>query len=84
MEENSGRDVNCKNCIARCSNKGNDHKLHGCIGYEEHVNITNADRIRNMSDEELAEWLSNNDSNFPIGDSRNKWFDWLREEVKDD
>ena len=39
-----------------------------------------ADRIRSMTDEELAEWLDNNDSNFPIA-RKGKWLDWLKQEV---
>lgn len=34
--------------------------LYGCTsGIPDHKITTNADRIRNMSDEELAEWLTN-------------------------
>lgn len=43
---------------------------------------SNADRIRSMSDEELAEFLGDNDSNFPIGDHRKMWLDWLRQEAE--
>ena len=41
---------------------------------------TNADRIRAMSDEELAEWLAKND---PECDPAEWWLEWLKEEVKD-
>lgn len=44
------------------------------------VEPTNADRLRAMSDEELAEFLGDNDSNFPIGDHKKYWLDWLRQE----
>lgn len=39
---------------------------------------TNADRIRAMTDEELAEWLDNNTCRFPI---YKDWLNWLRQEV---
>lgn len=40
--------------------------------------ITNADRIRAMTDEELAEWLDNNTYRFPI---HKDWLKWLRQEA---
>lgn len=39
---------------------------------------TNADRIRAMTDEELAEWLDNNTYQFPIYKC---WLEWLRQEA---
>ena len=42
---------NCKLCLADCAFKGNDMKKGNCKGY---IPMTNADRIRAMSDEELA------------------------------
>lgn len=47
--------VKCKNCGANCCNKGGDYQLEECKGYKQQ---TNADRIRAMSDEELAAWLA--------------------------
>ena len=48
---------------------------------------TNADRIRSMSDEELAKKISGIES-FALtcggGWPPEKWLDWLRQEVKDD
>jgi len=49
--------------------------------------ITNADRIRAMSDEELAELLSNTEANFPpnfpdgvsVKLCTTAWLDWLRQ-----
>ena len=41
--------------------------------------MTNADRIRQMSDEELAEWLAGYTAYPPHG-----WLDWLKQEAKDD
>jgi hypothetical protein len=40
---------------------------------------TNADRIRAMSDEELAEWIVS-----ITEDDTEGWLDWLRQEAKDD
>lgn len=42
---------NCKLCLADCAFKGNDMKKGNCKGY---IPMSNADRIRAMSDEELA------------------------------
>ena len=46
---------NCKLCLADCAFKGNDMKKGNCKGY---IPMSNADRIRAMSDEELAEFIS--------------------------
>ena len=40
---------------------------------------TNADRIRSMTDEELADWLVMNGN----GDDYKSWLKWLKEPVKD-
>lgn len=40
--------------------------------------MTNADGIRKMSDEELAEWLYTNTSSAWRG--REQWLEWLQEE----
>ena len=48
---------------------------------------TNADRIRAMSDEELATWLGDMLGVYPFGTeqwSRETWLDWLKAEVKDE
>mgnify|MGYP000224992305 CR=1 FL=1 len=44
---------NCKYCRADCAMRGEDDEKH-CLGYSP---STNADRIRSMSDEELAAFL---------------------------
>ena len=45
--------------------------------------ITNADAVRAMSDEELAEWLDNIDTAYEPETvvSRHGWLSWLRQEV---
>ena len=42
---------------------------------------TNADRIRAMTDEELAEWISCNCTGDGYGNSTGEWLDWLKQEV---
>ena len=42
---------NCKLCLADCAFSGKDMKKGTCKGY---IPMTNSDRIRAMSDEELA------------------------------
>ena len=45
---------------------------------------TNADRIRAMTDEELATWLGDMLGVYPFGTeqwNRQAWLEWLREEV---
>lgn len=47
---------------------------------------SNADRIRAMSDEELAEWISKHDchTNLYGYDPKDAILDWLKEEIEDD
>lgn len=47
--------MNCKNCNANCGSKGNDREI-ACSGYRP---MTNSDRIRHMTDEELSVLLNN-------------------------
>jgi hypothetical protein len=54
---------------------------------KERKKLTNADKIRQMTDEELAEFLAKNQK---IGDVeqcedgyRQLWLDWLKQEVTD-
>jgi len=54
--------------------------------YKYYQAATNADRIRSMSDEELAKKISGIES-FALtcggGWPPEKWLDWLKKEVKD-
>ena len=61
----------------------------------EYRTATNADRIRAMTDEELAEFMCHNVSNGTVNCSfcaaaefcrmgHNGWLDWLKEEAKGD
>ena len=45
---------NCKTCLADCAFSGKDMRKGDCKGY---IPMTNADKIRAMSDEELAKWF---------------------------
>ena len=49
------------------------------------VEPTNADRIRAMTDEELAEWINKHDchTNLYGYDPKEAILDWLRQEVQD-
>lgn len=59
---------------------------HRTVGYTSAKPKTNADRIRSMTDEELANKMSGLES-FALtcggGWPPEKWLDWLKEEVKD-
>lgn len=53
------------------------------------VPITNADKIRSMTDEELAEWLEYRDDNCPRarcpgGSCHDCWIDWLKSPVEEE
>lgn len=54
---------NCKDCVARCVHAGKDREFICGNGVSCKVTkkpiATNADKIRTMSDEELAKYLSN-------------------------
>lgn len=51
--------------------------------------VTNADRIRSMTDEELATWLTAclwgeaRDVPFLLSCTVDKWLDWLKEDATD-
>lgn len=54
--------------------------LGGCTsGMPDRKVITNADRIRNMSDEELADWIYYHNTKFS---SEKQWIDWLQSEAE--
>lgn len=69
--------MNCMNCDHRliCRN-ADDDKNHVCSMYDPIFHKTNADRIRKMSDDELAEWLDLR-TDYRTED----WLVWLKEEV---
>lgn len=87
----------CEHCKAHCIWRGSSYfPEHGClVGY---VPMTNADRIRGMTDEELAEFLDAEywklnqcKSDAPVDDETKEcllpdckgcWLDWLKQEIK--
>lgn len=62
-------------------------RCHVC-GAEMRVgtDMTNADRIRAMTDEELAEWINQHDchTNLYGYDPKDAILDWLKEEIEDE
>ena len=80
--------INCKICETYCCwFAGEDRTVEEC---PDRTPATNADRIRSMTDEELAKYLdgvkrSTYNCTMPCnGETCVKcWLDWLKEEVKD-
>lgn len=83
--------MNCNMCKnPACAQRGIDFKKQRCDGF---IAITNADRIREWSDEEIAEFtIGIMDGAFELftgvkmpGEKRKAmkegWLDWLRQEV---
>ena len=68
----------------------------GCSRYEKRLKLTNAERIRNMTDEELAEFIAIQHTECCYckivtdcfeqndGDCSKAWLEWLKQEVSDD
>ena len=66
-------------------------RMIGCSRYKQKKRITNGDRIRAMSDAELADWLALKGCfhcdartmciDFPIGTCRAAIMEWLKQEV---
>lgn len=90
--------VSCSNCQrSRKTNAGwycarlqRVVNLDGCIYFSQKVAlkpkpITNADRIRQMTDEELADWVWGAETAGRAYGPRGKksWLDWLNLEVKE-
>lgn len=71
----------CITCKADCRNAGTTSKIVDCSQYKPGRILTNADRIRAMSDEELSDWAINKAPS--IGkrytDSRLGLLDWLQQ-----
>lgn len=71
-------DMKCINC----NSYFNFDELRG-----QKIEKTNADRIRQMTDEELAEFLYNDCAPIPAtecdkhGECKDCWLDWLKQEV---
>ena len=61
-----------------------------CRDYNKFLPMTNVDRIRSMSDEELADFLCKvksdyqwADHEFPSEEECGEWVDWLQSEVEE-
>lgn len=87
--------IKCNTCRHLCKRRDEDGTLYDWCGnildspdkdWERDCKYyqvaTNADRIRAMSDEELAEFISNQIIDQNIGVPVESWLDWLRQEVK--
>lgn len=73
-------DEHCRGCIRymkSCS--GMSKRL--CEKHKLRIPITNADRIRAMTDEELARFISSQIIDRNIGVPIEAWLDWLKQEV---
>ncbi|MGN0348217.1 MAG: hypothetical protein ACI4DR_01640 [Roseburia sp.] len=82
--------IDCQN-VEMCLDHNENQSLIGCTsGIPERKKQTNADRIRSMSDEELAEfpckvksdyqWLEHE---FPSEEESEEWVEWLQSEVEE-
>ena len=80
--------------IPYCQNKGGNYiepkDCENCEHYHSKYKKTNADRIRAMTDEELADWLACIENKIlekqPMLERaavEADWLEWLKEEVKD-
>ena len=93
-----GTGINCKVCVyGSTCNTGRGHAYHvkSCVQYTEGKPKTNADRIRSMTDEELALWLAKftDCSECPISAYPHcttsdeacacGWHEWLKDEVSE-
>jgi hypothetical protein len=85
-------EIKCKECKFKAAPLGDSTYCNkqkrivyatGC-NYGEPKRKTNADRIRAMSDEELAEYLfiKTCEDGFPQFTMKNDWLDWLKQEAK--
>lgn len=84
---------NCKLCLADCAFKGKDMKKGNCKGY---IPMSNADRIRAMSDEELVSFMMYpvckytgckgdcTEKNIGVTGCRKKILNWLKQPVKEE
>ena len=84
--------MNCKNCKTNCTERGKDKEELNCRVFHAQ---TNADRIRAMTDEELAVWCVEHlmcpevrpwcetREHGTIMDCKKCWHDWLKQEAQE-
>ena len=76
--------------VAKCTNCGHYFRREDfpmCVLDEAPKPITNADRIRTMTDEELADYLDgvcHDLWQMFVADPQKMWLDWLKQEATDD
>ena len=83
------RESICKRCANKriCSSamlEARNSYMTGCSRFEEAKPQTNADRIRGMTDEELAEYLDgvcHDLWQMFVAAPQKMWLDWLKQEV---
>ena len=76
--------ANCITCKANCISAGQHRVNTHCISYvpkDYPKPITNADRIRAMTDEKLANYIWQLQNTMERR-STNGWLDWLTQEIK--
>ena len=89
----------CNECFFRneCKMREPTAEVASCYCYKHDTRITNADRIRAMSDEELSDFLSRSGKYFCHGigydphsercdygyECEECWIDWLKQEATD-
>lgn len=86
---NPSKDPRLINCKTECGNERCFAKRYGlfaektCPNFVEPKLITNADRIRAMTDEELADWVWGVETAGRAYGPRGKkvWLDWFKQEV---
>lgn len=84
------KDPRMINCKTQCGNVKCPYKNYecwaekSCVNYKPPICLSNADRIRAMSDEELAEFLSKTQGDIFRGEMRLtfQWLEWLQQEVE--
>ena len=85
------KDARLINCKTECGNERCFAKRYGlfaektCHNFVEPKLITNADRIRGMTDEELAHLLHSAEEHLFTGNLWNyeKWTEWLKQEASE-
>ena len=83
----------CITCKADCHNAGTTSRIVDCSQYKPGRILTNADRIRAMSDQELAEHIwkkfgcpagRNYVTCGYAGGCKDCWLDWLQQPAEED
>ena len=77
---------NCKNCSSRCIHAGKDRDFVCVNGVSCKITTekqqTNADRIRAMSDEELASWMAECNA-YRENAEASQWLPWLQQPAEE-